>query len=70
MDKTALYIEKREQGDYAVRIPGSEIASAIRATKEEAISRARQMYSDADIYVERAHETGVGGIDRWQLIGA
>jgi len=70
MGKFALYIEKREQGDFAVRRPGSEKASAICTTKAKAIERAREISRDARIYVERDRDISVGGRDRWRLIGA
>jgi hypothetical protein len=38
MAKAEVYIERREQGDYAVRKPGSERASAILPTQEKALS--------------------------------
>jgi hypothetical protein len=67
MAKAELYIERRrEQGDYAVRKPGSERASAILPTQAEAIERAREMNPDAAVHVERVRDTNVGGRDKWR----
>jgi len=60
MAKAELYIERREQGDYAVRRPGSERASAIVPTQAEAIVRAREINPDAAVHVERVRDTNVG----------
>jgi len=66
MSKAALYIERRDQGDYAIRKPGSERASAILPTQSEAIERAREMKPDAAVHVERVRDTNVGGRDKWR----
>jgi len=68
MAKAELYIERREQGDYAVRRPGSERASAIVPTQAEAIERARVINPDAAVHVERVRETSVSGRDRWRKL--
>jgi len=66
MAKNEVFIERREQGDYAVRKPGSERASAILPTQAEAIERARKMNPDAAVHVERVRDTNVGGRDKWR----
>ncbi|MDR3765154.1 MAG: DUF2188 domain-containing protein [Acidobacteriota bacterium] len=68
MAKKELYIERREQGDFAVRKPGSERASAILPTQAKAIERAREIASDAAIHVERVRDTNVGGRDKWRKL--
>ena len=68
MAKRELYIEKRDQGDYAVRKPGSERASAILPTQAEAIERAREISPGAAVHVERVRDTSVGGRDKWRKI--
>lgn len=68
MAKNELFIEKREQGDYAVRKPGSEKASAVLPTQAKAIERARQMNPDSAVHVERVRDTNVGGRDRWRKV--
>lgn len=61
-----LYVERRPQGDYAVRKPGSERASAVESTQRDAIERARQLNPDAAIHVERVRDTDVGHRDKWR----
>jgi hypothetical protein len=68
MAKNAVYVERREQGDYAVRKPGSERASAILPTQAKAIERAREMNPDAAVHVERVRDTNVGGRDKWRKL--
>lgn len=68
MAKDELYIERREKGDYAIRKPGSERASATGKTQAEAIERARQLNPDAAIHVERVRDTSVGGRDKWRRL--
>ena len=57
-----------KQGDYAVRKPGSERASAVLPTQAEAIERAREMNPDAAVHVERVRDTNVGGRDKWRKL--
>jgi hypothetical protein len=65
--KKEIFIEQRaEEGDYAVRRPGSERASAVAPTQKEAIERAKEMAPDAAIHVERVRHTGEGGPDQWR----
>lgn len=52
-----LFIERRDEGDYAVRRPDSERASATESTQAEAIERAREIDPDATIQVERVRNT-------------
>jgi hypothetical protein len=68
MAKAELYIERREQGDFAIRKPGSERASAILPTQAKAIERAHKINPDAAVHVERVRETSVGGRDRWRKL--
>ena len=68
MAKSALYIERREKGDYAVRRPGSERASAVLPTQAQAIERARKINPDAAVHVERVRDTSVGGRDKWRKV--
>ena len=68
MATNQLFIERREQGDYAIRKPGSERASAILPTQAEAIERAREMAPNAAIHVERVRDTNVGGRDKWRKV--
>jgi hypothetical protein len=68
MAKNEVFIERREQGDYAVRKPGSEKASAVLPTQAAAIERAREMNPDSAVLVERVRDTKFGGRDKWRKI--
>ena len=65
-NKKELYVERRGEGDYAVRRPGSDRASAVEPTQEEAIDRAKEIEPDAAIHVERVRQTEVGKPDKWR----
>lgn len=64
--KEELYVERRDEGDYAVRRPGSERASAVLPTQAEAIDRGKEIDPNAAIHVERVRETTRGGRDKWR----
>ena len=64
--KKELFIERRLEGDYAVRRPGSERASAVEPTQGQAIERAQQLDPNATIHVERVRHTSVGNPDKWR----
>jgi len=66
MAKEELYIERREEGDYAIRRGGSSRASAVEPTQSEAIERAAQLDSNATILVERVRNTNRGSRDKWR----
>ena len=66
MSSKKLFIERREQGDYAVRKPGSERASDVKPTQGGAIERAKELNPDATILVERVRHTEGGSPDRWR----
>lgn len=68
MPNTDLFIEQREQGDYAVRRANSERASAVEPTQAEAIARARELDADAAIFVERVRNTEGGAPDKWRRV--
>ena len=61
-----IYIERREEGDYAVRRQGSERASTVTETQAKAIEEARRMFPDHHALVERVRDTNVGGRDKWR----
>jgi hypothetical protein len=61
-----LYIERRPQGDYAVRRGGSERASAIAPTQQKAIEKAERLDPKAAVLVERVRDTSVGRRDKWR----
>jgi hypothetical protein len=66
VDKKQLFVEQRPQGDFAVRRPGSERASAVAPTQAEAIQRARELEPGKAPLVERVHNTSAGHPDKWR----
>jgi hypothetical protein len=64
MTDNRVFIERRpDEGDYAVRKPGSARASAVLPTQARAIDWARQR--GVDIFVARVRETKKGSPDKW-----
>ena len=61
-----LFIEQREQRDYAIRRPGSERASGVAPTQSKAIEQAKKLDPNAALFVERVRNTNVGGRDKWR----
>ena len=61
-----FFIEQRDGGDYAIRRPDSDRASAVTPTQQEAIERAKRMDPNATIHVERVRNTKCGGRDKWR----
>jgi uncharacterized protein YdaT len=66
MKSQKIYIEKRDQGDYAVRRAGSQRASAVESTQAEAIARAKEIAPGAKPHVERVRNTNIGHPDKWR----
>jgi Uncharacterized protein conserved in bacteria (DUF2188) len=66
MSDKKLFIERRPQGDYAVRKPGSDRASAVERTQAEAIGEARRLNPDATVLAERVRFTTGGKPDKWR----
>jgi hypothetical protein len=66
MSKDQLYVERREQGDYAVRKGNSQRASAVLPTQAAAIERAKELNPNGRPVVERVRNTTVGGRDKWR----
>ena len=66
MSKDQLFVERRPQGDYAVRRGGSDRASAVLPTQQEAINRARELNPGHEPLVERVRHTNVGDPDKWR----
>lgn len=66
MAKKELYVERRPEGDYAVRRPGSSRSSAVEDTQAEAIEAARDLEPEAAIHVERVRNTNRGSRDKWR----
>lgn len=65
-DNDQLFVERRPEGDYAVRRPGSERASAVLPTQAEAIERARELNPGKPPLVERVRYTSEGKPDKWR----
>jgi pyridoxine/pyridoxamine 5'-phosphate oxidase len=65
-DSNNLFVERRSEGDYAVRKPNSERASAVTSTQAEAIERAKELNPNAAIHVERVRNTNTGNPDKWR----
>ena len=61
-----IFVERRPDGAYAIRKPGSERASAIESTQAAAIERARQLNPTATVLVERVRYTTGGKPDKWR----
>jgi hypothetical protein len=61
-----IFIERRPQGDYVVRRPGSERASRVFSTQREAVERARDLSPNGTILVERVRDTAGGSRDKWR----
>ena len=61
-----LFVERRSEGDYAVRRPNSERASAVLPTQAEAIARARELNPHSKPLVERVRQTSGGHPDKWR----
>ena len=66
MAKDEIFVEQRPNGDYAVRRPNSDRASAVTPTQREGIGRAGEIAPSARILVERVRNTSVGGRDKWR----
>jgi predicted RNase H-like HicB family nuclease len=66
MAEKRIYIERREQGDYAVRRGESKRASAIEPTQKKAIERAREIEPRSRPHVERIRHTDKGQPDHWR----
>lgn len=65
-NKDQLFVERRKQGDYAVRKGNAERASAVADTQAEAIKAARKMNPEQPPLVERVRFTKGGKPDKWR----
>ncbi|MDQ6705089.1 MAG: DUF2188 domain-containing protein [Acidobacteriota bacterium] len=61
-----VYVERRPEGDYAVRRADSKRASAVEPTQKKAIERAQELESGSSPHVERVRRTSAGRPDRWR----
>lgn len=65
MSKQPLFVERRDDGSYAVRKPNSERASLVTDTQRQAIEAAKDM-TDGPVHVERVRDTNRGVRDKWR----
>jgi Uncharacterized protein conserved in bacteria (DUF2188) len=63
-----MYVERRPEGDYAVRRANSERASDVLPTQHDAIERARELSPDSRPRVERVRNTSGGSPDKWRKV--
>ena len=61
-----LFVERRPEGDYAVRKANSERASDVLPTQSKAIERAKELIPGASPLVERVRNTPGGKPDKWR----
>ena len=66
MSNDRLFVERRKEGDYAVRRPNAQRASDVLPTQAEAITRARELNPNNDTLVERVRHTNRGKPDQWR----
>jgi hypothetical protein len=66
MKNDQLFVERRSQGDYALRRGNSQRASDVLPTQREAIDRARELNPNGTPLVERVRNTVRGGRDKWR----
>lgn len=66
MKDKRIYIERRPEGDYAVRRANSERASDVLPTQHAAIDRAKELSPGSRPHVERVRNTNVGSPDKWR----
>jgi Uncharacterized protein conserved in bacteria (DUF2188) len=66
MSNKDLFVERRPQGDFAVRRANSQRASVVAETQAKAIAEARKMHPNATVLVERVRHTSVGNPDKWR----
>lgn len=61
-----VFVERRPEGDYAIRRPNSQRASDVAPTQAGAIGRARELNPGGPVLVERVRHTSVGKPDKWR----
>lgn len=66
MSNKDLFVERRPEGDFAVRRANSERASAVATTQAKAIAEAQRLEPNATVLVERVRHTSVGKPDKWR----
>lgn len=66
MSDKKLFVERRPEGDYAVRKANSDRASAVLPTQAEAIKRAKELSPGTSPLVERVRNAESGKPDQWR----
>jgi hypothetical protein len=66
MANDPFFIERRKDGDWAIRKPNSDRASGVEDTQRDAIKRAKEMNPNAPIHVERVRKNPNGTPDHWR----
>ncbi len=66
MSNKKLYVERRPQGDYAVRRANSERASVVTPTQARAIEWVRDRNPGIAPHIERVRHTSAGKPDQWR----
>jgi pyridoxine/pyridoxamine 5'-phosphate oxidase len=66
MSNKDFFVERRPQGDFAVRRANSERASAVAPTQAKAIAEAQRLEPKATVLVKRVRHTSVGKPDKWR----
>jgi hypothetical protein len=66
MTNKDLFVERRHQGDFAVRRANSDRASVVAPTQAKAIEKAHKLEPNATVLVERVRHTSVGKPDKWR----
>jgi hypothetical protein len=66
MKDKRIYVERRDEGDYAVRRANADRASDVLPTQREAIERAKELSPDTTPHVERVRHTSRGTPDKWR----
>jgi hypothetical protein len=61
-----LYVERQDDGRYAVKHKNAKRASAVCETQADAIDRAREMNPGHSPDVERVRHTNRGKPDQWR----
>jgi putative zinc finger/helix-turn-helix YgiT family protein len=64
--RAQMFVERRPQGDYAIRRANSERASEVWPTQAAAIARAREISPGHRLLVERVRHTSQGKPDKWR----
>jgi hypothetical protein len=66
MSDDQLFVERRPEGDYAVRKGNAQRASDVLPTQKEAIQRAKELNPSKAPLVERVRDTARGSRDKWR----